>query len=80
MIAVSNAGPLIACAKIGKFDLLRDLFAHLMIPPAVYEEIVIKGAGRIGSDEVQHALGAWLDVVQLQAPAQTHSLRAARRG
>jgi predicted nucleic acid-binding protein len=36
---VSNTGPLIALANIGQFDLLRELFGKIIIPPAVCAEI-----------------------------------------
>jgi len=35
MIVVADAGPLIALARIGRFDLLRSLYGQLHIPPAV---------------------------------------------
>ena len=36
---VSNTGPLIALASIGQFDLLRELFGQVFIPPAVHAEV-----------------------------------------
>jgi predicted nucleic acid-binding protein len=52
---VSNASPLINLARIGKLDLLRGLFSKLLIPEAVWGEIVIDGAGQPGADEVKGA-------------------------
>lgn len=37
---VSNAGPLIALARIERLQLLRDLFQQIAIPPAVRAEIL----------------------------------------
>jgi predicted nucleic acid-binding protein len=45
MKVVSNSGPLINLAKVGQFTLLRALFQHITIPPAVFEEVVIRGGG-----------------------------------
>ncbi|AGK61339.1 hypothetical protein Asulf_01348 [Archaeoglobus sulfaticallidus PM70-1] len=43
MIVVSNSGPLITLAKIGKLNILRVLFGEVTIPKAVRVEVVEKG-------------------------------------
>jgi predicted nucleic acid-binding protein len=45
MIIVSNAGPLIALARIGKLDLLTQ-FKRIHISNEVYEQVVLKGEGK----------------------------------
>lgn len=52
-IVVSNTSPIINLAAIGQFDVLRALYGTLMIPDAVYDEIVVRGRGQPGADEVQ---------------------------
>jgi predicted nucleic acid-binding protein len=52
---VSNASPLIGLVRIGKLELLRQLYDELIIPEAVCHEIVIEGAGQPGADDVQAA-------------------------
>jgi predicted nucleic acid-binding protein len=52
MIIVSNAGPIIALARIGKLDLLKQ-FMQIYIPNEVYEQVVVKGEGKPGSTEVK---------------------------
>ncbi|WP_027371171.1 DUF3368 domain-containing protein [Desulfovermiculus halophilus] len=52
---VSNATPLIALSRIRRFHLLRDLFSEVIIPSAVYEEVVSAGRGRAGGPEVENA-------------------------
>jgi uncharacterized protein len=52
---VCDAGPLIHLARAGHFDLLRDLFGRVLIPPAVYEEVAVRGKGEDGSDELVRA-------------------------
>jgi len=37
---VSNTGPILALARIGRLDLLRDLFSNIVLPPAVRAEII----------------------------------------
>ena len=58
MAIVSNSGPILSFARARRFDLLRDVFGTLTVPDAVYEDIVIRGAGKLGAEEVQHA--AWI--------------------
>ena len=40
---VSNAGPLMALAKLNRLSLLQKLFQEVLIPQAVYKETVIQG-------------------------------------
>jgi len=54
-VIVSNSGPLINLARIGRLDLLWSLYTTLMIPPAVHHEVVVRGGGQPGSDEVAQA-------------------------
>lgn len=49
---------MLSFARARRFDLLRDVLGTLTIPDAVYEDIVIRGAGKLGAEEVQHA--AWI--------------------
>ena len=59
MIAVSDSSPLIALARIGRLNLLRSLFGRVLIPDAVYEEVVVSGAGLPGANEVRDA--EWIE-------------------
>jgi predicted nucleic acid-binding protein len=63
MIVVSNATPLISLAIIKQLRLLQTLYSQVHIPPAVYEEVVIKGGGRVGAKEVAEA--KWIVVADL---------------
>jgi len=55
MSIVCNASPLINLARIGKLGLLHKLYGELIIPGAVWQEIVVEGAGQPGADEVKAA-------------------------
>jgi uncharacterized protein len=55
VIVVSNATPLIALSKITHLALLQELFGTVLIPEAVYDEVVTRASGRPGSAEVQQA-------------------------
>ncbi len=59
MIVVSDSSPLIALADVGQLRLLLELFSTVLIPEAVYQEIVVHGTGRAGAAAVQAA--AWIE-------------------
>jgi len=58
MKVVSNASALINLARIGKLDLLRELYGQIIIPQAVWREVVVEGDGQPGADEVKSA--SWI--------------------
>ncbi|GBD08459.1 hypothetical protein HRbin22_00699 [Candidatus Thermoflexus japonica] len=67
MSAVSNASPLIALARIGRFTLLHDLFDYILVPVAVWQEVVAQGTDRPGSAECEAAADAgWLECQAIQ--------------
>jgi predicted nucleic acid-binding protein len=41
---------------IGQFGLLRELFGKVYIPESVYQEVVVKGKDRPGSQETEDAI------------------------
>lgn len=59
MNVVCDASTLIALARIGQLDILRQAGAQVVIPMAVYEEVVVKGAGKPGSNEIRQA--SWVE-------------------
>ncbi len=63
-IVVSNSSPLIHLSQIGRLSLLKEFFGELLIPPAVYREVVIEGRGRPGSEDVREA--SWIRVVEIR--------------
>ena len=60
---VSDAGPIIIFARIGRLSLLHDITGSLRIPDAVYNEIVNKKGGMPGASEVAQA--AWIHKVSV---------------
>lgn len=59
MIVIVNSTPLIYLAAIGRFDLLHLLYGQIVIPMAVFNEVVIQGAGQWGAAET--AAAHWID-------------------
>jgi predicted nucleic acid-binding protein len=56
---VCDASTLIALARIGQLDILRQAGAQVVIPTAIYEEVVVKGASKPGADETRQA--SWIE-------------------
>jgi hypothetical protein len=46
---ISNSSPLISLSAIQRLDLLRDFFGAVVVPPAVWREVVEEGQGRAGA-------------------------------
>lgn len=57
---IADSSPLIALAVIGQLTLLPRLYTHILIPPAVWEEVTIQGSGLPGALEVSQA--TWLSI------------------
>lgn len=49
MIVVSNSSPLVALSAIGQAELLADLYGRVVVPDAVWNEVVEQGAGKPGA-------------------------------
>jgi predicted nucleic acid-binding protein len=55
LTVISDSSPLILYSRIGRLDLLRDVFTRVIVPTAVCQEVVAEGAGRIGSTDIERA-------------------------
>lgn len=73
MKVVSNASPLVNLARIGQLTLLPQLFGHVLIPDAVWQEVVEDGRGQPGADEIRTA--AWIKRMTIANRQLVHSLR-----
>lgn len=77
MPAISNASPIIALAKIGRLQLLKNLYGLIFIPPSVKAEVVDKGKDLGAPDalEIEGAINeGWIKVAKL-TKVQNHSVR-----
>ena len=73
MIVVTNAGPLIALAQIGQFDILRLLYGQVHIPPGVCDEVNAVGPDCPGAAEMVAA--NWVHIVRVSDPMAVELLR-----
>lgn len=60
MIVISDTSPIINLAAVGQIDLLQRLYTSIVIPQAVYDEIVLAVSGQPGADEVRTS--PWIQV------------------
>lgn len=73
MLVVSNSSPLIALSRLARLNLLNSLYNEILIPQAVYQEVVQAGKGREGSTAVASA--PWLEVQAVQDSIAVDLLR-----
>ncbi len=60
MIVVSNTSPIMNLAVVGQLELLPQLYGRIVVPQAVYDEVVVAGVGQPGAAEVKAA--DWVEV------------------
>jgi predicted nucleic acid-binding protein len=62
-MVICDSSVLIHLSGIGRLGLLRELYGKLIVPSAVWREVVEEGMGRPGVIEVQEARGeGWIEV------------------
>ena len=80
MGAVSDSGPLMRLAKVGRVGLLKALFEEVVVPSEVYREVVLEGL-RLGFSDalaVEEAVKeGWIKVKALEEEERELSLRLA---
>jgi uncharacterized protein len=70
---VSDASPLISLAVIGHLEILKQLYAQVIIPQAVYQEITGHGPGLPSTREVQTL--EWIISQPVQNSVVAHALQ-----
>ncbi len=78
MKVISNSSPLINFATLGRFTLLRELYGTIVIPDAVYHEVVVAGQGQPGAAEVEQA--DWITREAVGNPTVIAALHELGRG
>lgn len=62
-VVVADSSCLIGLSKIRHLDILEKLLGRILIPPAVYQEVVVRGAGRPGARDVANA--DWIETREI---------------
>ena len=61
---VEDSSCLISLSRIGKLEVLHELFGGIIIPEAICYEVVVRGEGRKGAEEVKKA--KWIKKQKVQ--------------
>ena len=64
MIVVCDSTILIGLAKLGRLDLLREVFSKISVPEEVFHEVVEKGAGKPGSESIKDT--RWIEIIPIK--------------
>jgi predicted nucleic acid-binding protein len=75
---IADSSFLIALATVDALPLLLQIFPEVFIPEAVYDEVVTRGAGLPGAEEV--AAAAWIKRVMVKDANKVKGYRAERLG
>lgn len=73
MTIVSNTSPISNLAKIGQLDLMQQLYGVILIPIAVYKELMDERAGETVITTVQSA--SWLEIRSVENQQLVSRLR-----
>ena len=74
MKVVSDASPLVNLGRIGRLSLLQRLYGKLIITKAVWQEVVVDGAGQPGAVDVKRA-----DWIKIQTVANKPLVQSFRQ-
>lgn len=74
-VIISNASPLIGLAGIEQLHILKKLWSEIVIPEAVYREVVIDGKGKPGASTIEEACKEWIKVVPVKNRAEVEVLQ-----
>src|SRR5208283_4508776 len=74
-LVISNASPLIALSGIDHLGILKELWDEVIIPQAVYKEVVIEGKGKPGADRTAAICGDWIKVVSVKNRSEVEALQ-----
>jgi len=75
MIIVSDTTPIISLLKIDKLDLLKKLFGEVLIPNAVYDELITDKRFSAEAEAVIHV--SYIKHISVSNPDATRILRLA---
>jgi predicted nucleic acid-binding protein len=73
VIVISNTSPIVNLATVGQLELLHQLYGQVIIPPAVFREIAVSGAGQPGAADIEAF--DWIETLAVKDRAMVTSLQ-----
>jgi len=72
---VADSSPLISASRANRLYLVKKVYRALILPEAVYNEIVVQGKGKAGALEIKKAKNNWIQVMAVQNKKAVQSLQ-----
>jgi uncharacterized protein len=72
VIVVCDSTILIGLSKIGRLDLLREVFSRISVPQEVFHEVGKKGEGKPGSKSIKDT--DWIEIIPVKDTTQVDLL------
>lgn len=74
-LIVADSSVIINCARANKLWLIESIYSKIVIPPAVYREVVIEGMGKPGSEEIKSGISVWLEIKEPEDKNFVHKIQ-----
>ncbi len=72
-LIVADSSPIISFARAKKLHLIHGVYDSVIIPPGVYDEIVVNGKGKPGAEEVKKA--TWITLHKIKNQDEVENLK-----
>ena len=72
-VVVSDSSPIISFARANKLHIIPSIYKKVIIPQGVYDEIVVKGRGKSGAEEIKNA--DWISLCEIKNQVEVEKLK-----
>ena len=74
---ICNSSPIIGLAKVDRLDIIEKLYREIIVPEAVFDELITKGMGKAKTAEINELLDQ--NIVKVQKVKNRELIRALRK-
>ena len=72
-VVVADSSPIISFARANKLHIIPSIYKKVIIPQGVYDEIVVKGRGKPGAEEIKNA--DWISLCEIKNQVEVEKLK-----